>query len=333
MIHVSRTALLIAVVLIALVILLMQRKEGATAAGSGCYRSLGEYDDNAGKYKTSGAGPPLDPKQCTGMEVGYGKDRKCYKSDGNKWKEQKGKSGKCVSWVKKVDWKASTNAKNRFPVYGSYKKSSGKWNATDSGLGEGLMSVTVEKCGAECDANTACTGFTFAKPKGGTKTFDCWLRNNANTNINKKDNTWYSYDKSGAAASGSSSGGDGNTVYLYETANFEVNQPFEVGEYPDLRTRNFNDKAQSMVIPNGYNVTVYEDINYSLGSATNIKAAATFGPGRHVLSDPEFIKSLTPDTASSYSVPNTKSGRGVTQSSRSINGWAKEISSMKVFKV
>lgn len=331
--RVSRTALLLLVVLVVLAILLVQRKEGAKPAsssdGKGCYRSLGEYGDD-GKYKTwGGVGPPLDPKQCTNMEVGYGK--KCYKSDGNKWKESKGKtpqSGKCISWVKKVDWKASPNAKNRFPVYGSYKKFAGKWVGGE--LGEGLQNKTVEECGTECDANAACTGFTFAKPKGGTKTFECWLRNNAYTKPDKVDKSWYSYDKNGAAASGSSSGGDGNTVYLYETANFEVNQPFEVGDYPDLRTsRNFNDKAQSMVIPNGINVTVYEDINYTLKARKNnadvIRAAATFGPGRHVLSDPEFLKSLTPNTATSYSVP--------TDSSRTINGWANEISSMKVFKV
>ena len=211
--RVSRTTLLLLVVLVALVILLVQRKEGATAAGSGCYRSLGKYIDESSKYETWGVGPPLDPRQCTGMEVGYGKNRTCYKSDGTKWKEQKGKSGKCVSWVKKVDWKASPNAKNRFPVYGSYKKSSGKWVGEE--LGEGLLGKTVEECGAMCDANAACTGFTFAKPKGGTKTFDCWLRNNANTNIDKKEKMWYSYDKNAggvAAATSSGSTSSGSTV-------------------------------------------------------------------------------------------------------------------------
>jgi len=311
MIHVSRTALLIAVVIIALVILLMQRKEGATAAGSGCYRSLGEYDDNAGKYKTSGAGPPLDPKQCNGMEVGYGKDRKCYKSDKTKWKEQKGKSGKCVSWVKKVDWKASPNAKNRFPVYGSYKKSSGKWNATDGGLGDVNSGVTVEECGAKCDANTACTGFTFAKPKGSTKTFDCWLRNNANTDINKKDNTWYSYDKNAGGVTAATGGEPKCAVELWEHGDFVsgTNKCFEDGDVPDLFE--WTDKASAIKVKPGYKVDVFDYKEYNTGRAG--AAFATIPEGNHVLWN-DNIKALTPPKGSNQ-------------------GWSDQIASMKVKKV
>lgn len=308
--RVSRTSLLLLVVLVALVILLVQRKEGATAAGSGCYRSLGEYDDNAGKYKTSGGGPPLDPKQCTGMEVGYGK--KCYKSDGNNWKDSKGKtpqSGKCVSWVKKVDWKASPNAKNRFPVYASYKKSSGKWVGGE--LGEGLLGKTVEECGAKCDADAACTGFTFAKPKGGTKTVDCWLRNNANTNIDKKEKTWYSYDKNAGGVTAATGGEPKSAVELWEHGDFVsgTSKGFDEGEVPDLFE--WTDKASAIKVKPGYKVDVFDYKEYNAGRAG--AAYATIPEGNHVLWN-DNIKALNPPKGSNQ-------------------GWSDQIASMKVKKV
>jgi len=314
------------VMIIALAMLLVPRKEGATTkdtkptSNGQCYNSMMEYNEETGKFGTGVVGPPLDPKKCKNLTVKMG--GKCYRSNGSAWNPSE-TSKTCHSWVKLVDWKSS-KAKNRYPVYDGYTRSVGKWGGGDLGSVPG----TVDDCGKKCTETAGCTGFTFAKTKSG-KDLVCWMRSSGKDDIVKKENTWFSYIKKDATASGSSSGGDGNTVYLYETANFEVNQPFEVDEYPDLRTRNFNDKAKSMVIPNGLNVTVYEDIGFVTKAKKQgvdvIRAAATFGPGRHVLSDPEFLKSLTPDTASSRSIPYDLA--------RTINGWANEISSMKVFRV
>ena len=308
MIRVSRSVLIALMIIIALAMLLVPRKEGATTASKGqCYNSMMAYNEDTGKFGT-GVGPPLDPSKCKNVVVKMG--GKCYRSNGSAWNPSE-TSKTCHSWVKLVDWKSS-RAKNRYPIYGSYKKLNGLWKGGD--LGPSFKDKTVEQCGAECDANVACTGFTFAKPKGVAKTFECWLRNNANTNINKTDKTWYSYDKN-AGGSGAPTASTSDTaaadcaVELYEHDNFKsgTKKCFAEDEYSNLAE--WNDKATAMKVKPGYVVDVFDKADFNKGDG-NAKYA-TITSGDHILWSEEIKKLQYPSGA---------------------HGWSDVIASMKVRK-
>ena len=172
----------------------------------------------------------------------------------------------------------------------------------------------MEDCGVKCDADSSCTGFTFEKPKNGGKTFDCYLRNNSNTNIDKRIKTYYSYDKNtgGGAASGTT---DATTsaecpVKLFEHGDFvSGREPTCVpeGEHGDLGV--WTDIASAIQVHPGYTADVFDEKNFNAGKGDLKFATIT---GNHLLWDEEMKK-------------NAPTG--------SNQGWSDHIASIKVRKL
>jgi hypothetical protein len=304
MIH-ARKILLGAIILSVIFLVFLKRRSAraepltpAQRAKGQCGLSLTKFSDN--KYG-DGETPPLDPKKCKNKTIG--RMKKCYKSDGNKWKKKNTSS--CPSWIQAVAWNAKDvrekTAGSPFQRPGHYKKYQNTYFGTDANLGSHKV-ANAKECATKCTGSD-CGGFSMNKTPTDNK-YDCWVLPVARVKDGGrvKNKEWHSFAKAanaptGGAASAGTSGTTTNTagcktVTVFrdsklnmngETQDLECNKKYEGDELPWKKTRstpmtglrNATPKWQfvasetsSMTVPNGMKLSVQKRISPYEGGQT-----------------------------------------------------------------